>query len=386
MLDDDLYKFTMRQAIDVVAPRVNARTSFINRGGTKFPRSFAEELRREIADWPELRLTDAEADWMDEQRFFNPWFIESMMSYRYKPKEVDIQWHDGDIKIDFEGRWSSVTMWEVKMMYTVCELYFRNVDRDWTRDGEMERAKSKVLNLSGKDFTFADFGTRRRRDFTAQENFVRTAVGSPGFSGTSNCHLAMLNGCKAIGTKAHEFIQGMSAIHGLIRSNHHAMAAWQQVYQGDLGIALPDTYGMKAFYRDFNRFFAKLYDGIRHDSGDPFKFADEAVAHYKSLGIDPTTKSLIFSDDLTDEKGLLLAAYVRDRIKCAICIGTFFSNDFLRTDGTKSSPLKIVIKLLSINGIDVVKLGEGEGKAVGSPDAIAAARFTMQGVPIGCVA
>jgi nicotinate phosphoribosyltransferase len=199
------------------------------------------------------------------------------------------------------------------------------------------------------------------------------------FVGTSNVRLAMKYGVKPIGTKAHEWYQAHSQLAGLEHANRAALEAWINVYHSALGIALTDTYGTDAFLRDFSRELAMAYDGVRHDSGDPFKFVDKFVAHYEKLGIDPLSKTAVFSDSLNVEKAIKIHRYCQNKIKDSFGIGTFFTNDFPKS---AFKPLNIVIKLVRLNGKPVVKLSDDFGKSFGERDAVRVARYTHMGIPL----
>lgn len=383
MLDDDLYKFTMQQAACVIAPDEEAVYRYTNRGGTPVPETFARSLREEIDSWADLALQPDESAWLSSLPFIKPWYVKYLEGFRYDPAGVNIGWNDGQMSIDIRGPWHERILWEVKLMYTICELYFSTVDTNWNREGEIERAEEKAARLNaGVDF-WADFATRRRRDFEAQENFVKVASKYPkSFMGTSNCYLAMKYGLRPIGTMAHEWIQAMSALFSILHANRMALRNWHKVYDGSLGIALTDTFGTDCFFRDFDAFLAKLHDGVRHDSGDPFAFADRVIEHYKSLKIDPLSKTIVFSDGLDVDKAIEIAEYCSGRILTSFGIGTHFSNHFYRPDNSLSPALNIVIKLVRLNGMDVVKLSDVLTKAIGERDALRVVRYICQGIPL----
>jgi nicotinate phosphoribosyltransferase len=228
----------------------------------------------------------------------------------------------------------------------------------------------KAERLCDAGCVFADFGTRRRRSYETQQTLVKVmsdTCSNMKFVGTSNPHLAMFFHVKALGTCAHESIGAVAAMESLNHPNKVFMEKWQQTYKGDLGIMLPDTYGIASFLTDFSLEKAKLWDGVRHDSGDPKVFTDKIIEHYKKLGINPLSKTIIFSDGLDVDTAISLNEYCKDKIKCSFGIGTNFTNDFTKvSDPTiKSPPLNMVIKLTQIDGIPVVKLSDTPGKAIG---------------------
>jgi nicotinate phosphoribosyltransferase len=192
---------------------------------------------------------------------------------------------------------------------------------------------------------------------------------TPFMVGTSNVHIAMVTGIKPLGTHAHEWISGIAALKGYSYANKNMMDDWVKVYQGELGIALADTFGLDAFLKDFNTFYAKLFDGVRHDSGNPFEFAEKIVGHYKHLGIDPISKTIVFSDGLNVDLAIELKKHCNDiGINCSFGIGTHFTNDV----GIKA--LNIVIKMVTINNKHVVKLSEVPAKHTGDLETIALAK------------
>ena len=205
---------------------------------------------------------------------------------------------------------------------------------------------------------------------------VRVLSDNPGFLGTSNVHLAHAHDVQPVGTMAHEWIMAHSTLAGLRHANRFALKAWRKVYRGQLAIALTDTYTSEVFFRDFDFYYARVYDGVRQDSGPPLEFADQVVAHYKKLRIDPATKTIIFSDGLNAETAVRLKNHCGARIRCAFGIGTNLTNDFERSEA-----LNIVIKLVGIDGVPVVKLTDDPAKATGPPDAIRAAKRALFGVP-----
>jgi nicotinate phosphoribosyltransferase len=283
-------------------------------------------------------------------------------------------------------------------MSLISELYFSTIENEWEWDAAdyANRTHDKFGKLSSGSCRTAEFGTRRRACFESQNTVVAVGTGNfedqfgpyGYFTGTSNVYLAREHGTKPIGTVAHEWFQAVSALESLRHANRFAMDRWAEVYDGNLGIALTDTFGTDAFFRDFDLRRAKLWDGLRHDSGDGFDFAQKSVSHYIGLGIDPRSKTIVFSDSLDDELAVRLAHHCRREvndprtgnltpIQSAFGIGTFFTNDIPNV-----TPLNIVIKLISINGIDVVKLSDDRGKEIGEDEALAVAKYTFFNTPL----
>jgi len=379
ILDEDLYKFSQQLAICQLYPNAVATYTFINRGNTYFPPSFATELNNQIQTLAELKATPEEIEFLREKcYFFSPVYLDFLAGYRYNPDEVHVTQSDEHLSVKIEGPWFRAVLWEVKLLAIISELYFKlsqNIEMTESHIlspmEALERAQSKAEKLIEHGLVFADFGTRRRFSRQIHEaayngliqgtlNTDKTA----NVPGTSNVKLAMMSNTTPIGTIAHEFIQGVSALKGLRRANAYAMEDWINVYQGDLGIALTDTFGTKAFWEDFGTKYAKLFNGIRQDSGSAIDFGHQAIKHYEKLGIDPLSKTIVFSDGLDVGSAINIHAAFKDKIKMAFGIGTHFSNSV----GCK--PLNIVIKLTQMNGIPVVKLSDSPGKETGDPKAI----------------
>jgi nicotinate phosphoribosyltransferase len=193
--------------------------------------------------------------------------------------------------------------------------------------------------------------------------------GGTSFVGTSNVHFAMVNEVKPIGTHAHEWFMFHAAKYGFKMANELGLEDWVNVYRGDLGIALSDTYTTEVFFTQFDKKFAKLFDGVRHDSGSPIEFAQKTILHYERLGIDPRSKTIIFSDALNYDKVARIADYCRGRIGMSFGIGTNLTNDV----GLK--PMNIVIKMVEAfpeggEWTPVVKLSDERGKYTGEPKMI----------------
>ncbi len=395
ILDNDLYKFTMQMAVLELFPDAIAEYRFINRGTQRFSAEIAEKLGRIVNEYmPSLSLTSEEYEWLKKScPFFKPMYLEYLRNYRYDPAEVSIGLtEDKDLEIIIKGPWHSAILWEVVLMATVSELYFNpqlNADdmaceslfsAQQPVDSSLIEAYCEYISSIGrkldeKGCIFSEFGTRRRRGFEVHDNVVHVLHEFDCFAGTSNVYLAKKYGVRPIGTIGHEWIMGNSALVGLKNANYFAFDNWQKIYKGDLGIALVDTFGCAPFFKNFDRYLAKVYDGVRHDSGDPYTFADEIIAHYRKLGIEPLSKMLVFSDGLDADDAVDLAEYCMGRIKCSFGIGTSLTNNpvFFK----ESPPLNIVIKLHSIDNIPVVKLSDSREKATGDADAIRVANYVF---------
>ncbi|MDW7732754.1 MAG: nicotinate phosphoribosyltransferase [Methanolobus sp.] len=390
ILDNDLYKFTMQMAVLELFPDVVAEYRFTNRGTQRFNEGFVRKLRRIIdEDMPALALTDDEYLWLKAAcPYFKPMYVEYLRNYRFDPSEVTVGLtEDNDLDLRIRGPWHSSILWEIVLMAMISELYFDTVDPQW-KDKHMNEAvptgsslveeytsfmRDIGRELESSDCVFSEFGTRRRRSFELHDAVIGTLSGLKSFSGTSNVFLAKKYDLRAIGTIGHEWIMGSSALIGLRNANLFALENWADIYKGDLGIALSDTFGSAAFFNNFNLRLSKLYDGVRHDSGDPFIFADKVIEHYRKAGIDPMKKLVVFSDSLHARDAIKIKDYCEGRINCSFGIGTSLTNnpDFF----SENPPLNMVIKLHAVNDIPVVKLSDDEGKETGDRDAIRVANY-----------
>jgi nicotinate phosphoribosyltransferase len=372
ILDTDLYKLSMMHFVIQHYNESVVDYTFNNRDKSMiFTQEAVDEIQRNIHLMANLKLTDAEYDWMKDNLYFLPIvYRQYLAAYRFNPEQVKLSLSPiGHLDINIKGKWRDTILWEVPLMAIISEVYFKYMDTDWNMEGQGKLAFQKAKSLSDAGCVFADFGSRRRRNYQTQDIVVDIMRSFKGFAGTSNPHLAMKYGVKALGTCAHEAIGAVAALESLNHPNKIFMERWSEVYDGDLGTMLPDTYGLDSFLKDFSLGKAKLWDGVRHDSGHPFVFVDKIVAHYKKLRIDPTTKTIIFSDGLDVETAILLNQYCNGKIRCSFGIGTFFTSDFKKiSDPTiKSKAMNMVIKLTMIDGIPVVKLSDSPGKAIGDP-------------------
>lgn len=385
ILDNDLYKFTMQRAVTAYKEGVPVQYVFSNRRPEgKFTEAFVDRLTDEIDEMQNLQLTDDEAEWLEAQApFLGRTYIEYLRNYQYDPAEVSIDLNNGELELEINGTWERTILWEVPLMATISELYFLNCDKDWTYTGRQYGANHAAKADALGNVFWADFGTRRRRSYIHQNVVLEVSKTKPGFVGTSNVHLAHKHGVKPIGTMAHEWIMGISALEGLRYANRHALKIWSKIFGGNLGIALTDTFGTPAFFEDFCLELAKLYDGVRHDSGDPIAFGEKVIEHYQSLGIDPSTKTIVFSDGLDTETAVRIATHFSGRIRVSFGIGTHFTNDHAYED---SRALNMVIKLFMCNHIPVVKLSDIVTKQIGDKDALRVANWTFRGVELDAAA
>lgn len=378
--DDDLYKFTMCCAVIDNYPRTMVKYCFIDRDDTVYPPGFANELRRQIASLESVVITDEEVDFMRRRcRYIPDWFYNYLRGFRYDSRLVSVrQDEEGHLGISFEGNWSETILLEVKVLAIVSELYYimtgEAASLDYKRYYETSYRKAERLIEAG--CVFSDFGTRRRASFEAQDTAIRamkergdTLAGPGRFSGTSNVYFAMKYGLTPIGTMAHELICAIAGMYGPQMANYLAMKVWSQTYRGALGTFLYDTYGWQAFSLNFSEDYANMFKGLRVDSGENREQLDLIVAKYRSLGIDPRSKQVVFSNALNVNSAIELQRYAADKCQPSFGIGTHFTNDF---PGIK--PRNIVIKLIAVKITEswpfycqTCKLSEDRGKYTGDP-------------------
>ena len=383
LLDNDLYKFTMLQAMLHQFPQTHGVYRFRcrNNQDTDYPLgTIKEALEQQLDSLCQLRFLSDELEYLRSLRFMRSDFVDYLELFQLKRRFITVSTDSkGRLIVDIEGPMIQAMFFEVFVLAIVNELYFnalsdpsviaegqRRLDEkvallhDYAKSqANDQQADNKKQNIP--PFIVADFGTRRRFSKSWQAHVVATLhKAEPTIvSGTSNVLLAKNLEMTPIGTMAHEFMQAFQALDVRLRdSQKAALEAWVHEYRGDLGIALTDVVGMDAFLRDFDLYFAKLFDGLRHDSGDPYIWGDKAIAHYQKLKIDPKTKVLTFSDGLNLQKAWDLHQYFKDRIKTSFGIGTNLTNDMGLTQ------LNIVLKLVECNGQPVAKLSDSPGKTM----------------------
>ncbi|MDQ0477003.1 nicotinate phosphoribosyltransferase [Chryseobacterium sp. MDT2-18] len=374
ILDNDFYKITMQNAVIKLFPNEKVKYQFINRGNHNFPTGFAEELRKSVNAMAELKLSKDEKQFLKETcPYLDLPYLDFLAGYHYDPAEVQIVQTEDSLEVTVDGEWYRTILWEVPILSLISELHYEmnHMERN-SNEAVIQTTLEKADQLNILGVTFAEFGTRRRHSYKVHDLVVDSLVRnnrSGNFIGSSNVHFAMKYGIKPIGTHAHEWFMFHAAEYGFKMANALSLEHWVDVYRGDLGVALSDTYTTEVFFQQFDKKFAKLFDGVRHDSGDPIEFANKTIEHYRKNGINPLFKYIIFSDGLNLEKVEEITKACKGRIGISFGIGTNLTNDV----GLK--PMNIVMKLIaaqSINGdwIPTVKLSDEHGKYTGDPKMI----------------
>ena len=371
LLTQDLYKFSMGQAIYHQFSDYKTTWTFKCRNkDVHFTKEMLEEIKEQIEAYCELRFTEEELDYLGQIT----WLKESYVDFLrlWQPRFADFIIDDEaswGLRVEATGTWLNTAMYEVPVLAIINEVYFRMSGGYDDRMVSFERKlDEKIQWLAGGKYqigSFSEFGLRRRLSGEAQELAVdklrKADLGTSRFVGTSNVYLAKKFNLKPVGTMAHEWImctgQGNHK-HNPAYSNWYALDAWVKEYGVLNGTALTDTITTECFLKDFQLTFATLFSGVRHDSGDPFEWAEKMISHYKELGIDPKTKTLLFSDSLDFERADKIWKNLHDRINVAFRIGTYISND------TDVESLKIVMKFTDCNNMDVAKISDVSGKGM----------------------
>src|SRR5690606_12555760 len=374
ILDNDFYKFTMQFAASKLFPKAQARYQFINRGKHIFPDGFDKLLKDAINEMAGLKLTKAEKDFLRTRcPYIDPTYLDFLQGYRYDPEEVHVAQTDGELSVTIAGYWYRTILWEVPIMSLICELYYEVSGESRISNEEVCRVvEGKMEKYDKLNITIADFGTRRRHSYEVHDLVIRTLKNQPSktFIGTSNVHFAMKYETRPIGTHAHEWFMFHAAKYGYKMENLLGLEHWSDVYRGDLGIALSHTYTTEVFFKQFDKKLSKLFDGVRHDSGDPVTFAEMTMAHYQKQGIDPKSKTIIFSDGLDYDKVENIVRFCEGKIGYSFGIGTDFTND------VGLARMNIVLKMVEAKPEDgdwtaVIKLSDERGKHTGNADEIA---------------
>lgn len=369
LLDTDLYKFNMNQVMFHKHTDLIGEYHFKCRNkGVTWTEEMFDEINEQIDHLCTLTFKEDELNYLRSIRFIKDDYVEFLRLWRplrdYVKTELS---DDGELSIIVKGPLFSAMQFEIYLLEIVNEVYFRmRFGYEDLRDSAKERLNAKIEAFKSEkyNFNFAEFGCRRRLSRAWQDTVVRKLIETGHCVGTSNVYLAMKYNVKPIGTYAHEFVQmyqGISKI-PLAYTNYYAMKDWFNEYNGDNGIALTDTLTTDLFLLDFDYLQASTYTGLRHDSGDPYEWGEKVIQHYKDLGIDPKTKTLLFSDSLDFDKAEQIYQYFKDKCKVSFGIGTYCSND------TSALPLNIVIKLQYVNGKPVAKLSDVEGKTMCSDE------------------
>ena len=373
LLDNDLYKFTMMQEILHHQPETQASYAFKCRNLPERPLApLKNEIEAQLDHLCSLRFSEPELAYLGKLRFIKSDFVDFLRLFQLQRRFISITVpaeQPDSLEIRVAGPMLHCMLFEIYLLAIVNEIYFRQFPQAEALAIGRQRLQAKLDTLKtlssqplpANPFVFFDFGTRRRfsKSWHAEMVGILAKEATPYFRGTSNVLLAMQYGVTPIGTMAHEYFQAFQCFGSRLRDfQKNALEHWVREYRGDLGIALTDVVGTDAFLRDFDLYFCKLFDGLRHDSGDPFEWGEKVIAHYIKMNIDYGTKQLVFSDGLTMEKSIELYRHFACRTRTGFGIGTHLSNDCGQV------PLQIVMKLVSCNGQPVAKVSDSPGKGM----------------------
>mgnify|MGYP000006450288 FL=1 len=375
ILDTDLYKFTTSYAYIKLFPYAMGTFTFIDRDDTEYTEGFLEALRNEIYNLEMVKLTEEELEYMASHcRFLPRVYWEWLSSFRFDPEKIEVRLDEHQhLQMSVTDYLYKVTLYEVPLLAIVSEIRNQFLNRIPDKEVLIAKLADKVKLSNEHQMPFSEFGTRRRFSFDVHKLVVSYLKENARYcTGTSNCYLAMKYDMLPMGTHPHEWFMFHGAQFGYKHANYMALENWVNVYDGDLGTALSDTYTSDSFLSNFSRKQAKLFDGVRCDSGDEIEFINRLIERYKELGIDPTTKTIIFSNALDFEKALQIFEYCKGKIRCSFGIGTNLTND------TGFPPANIVMKLsrckINVNQEwrECVKLSDDMGKHVGSTTEVGA--------------
>lgn len=369
LLDTDLYKFTMMQCVLHQFPGAEVAYRFRCRNVGVELGPYADEIRDEIHHLCSLRFKDEELEYLAGLRFIKSDFVDFLSLFHLKEKYITVKADSevpNGIDITIEGPWLHTILFEIPVLAIVNEVYFRHQMPVADEKEGMKRLRAKIDLIRNEpdndNLKITDFGTRRRFSRAWQTTVTETLIrelGREKFAGTSNVDLARRYGLIPIGTMAHEYLQACQALGPRLRDSQvYGFEMWAKEYRGDLGIALSDVYGMDPFLKDFDMFFCKLFDGARHDSGDPFLWGEKMIEHYRRNKCDPRGKTLIFSDALTVPRIIELYRRFNHRIGVGFGIGTNLMNDL------GPEPLNIVVKMIRANGQPVAKISDTPEKGM----------------------
>lgn len=381
--DDDLYKFTMCCAVIDNYPRAEVRYIFRDRNNTSYPPGFCRELQEQLRSLEALKITDEEISFMKRACPYIPyWFYSYLKGFRYDASLVKARQDvDGHLSLHFQGGWATTILFEVKILAIISELYYMMTGQTANFDLEIfeKITREKARRLLTAGCVFSDFGTRRRASFNAQDHAIGVLVDEQASGnwngtlvGTSNVYFAMKYDILPIGTMAHEIICAIAGMYGPQMANYLAMKVWSNTFKGSLGTFLYDTYGWRIFSLNFSEDYANMFKGLRVDSGNNEEELDKITAKYRSLGIDPKTRQVVFSNAITTDEAVRVQAFAKGRCIPSFGIGTHFTNDFPGIE-----PLNIVIKLVAAKITeswpfynDTCKLSEDRDKNTGKPEVI----------------
>ena len=378
--DNDLYTFSCQYYVLMKYPRAEVKYSFIDRNNTCYPQNFAALLQEQVDLMPSVKITDEEIAFMTSHCPWLPlWYFNFLRGYTFNPKEVTIdQDAEGRLSITVQGKWFSTIMWEMPLLSIISELIhtLKGEMETYNLEAERNKVKAKTEKFLQAGIILGDMGTRRRFSFDHQEMVIKTMAEVynsqdwPGkFTGTSNVWLAMKYNLKALGTMSHQLISFEENVSGVFECNYNVMKKFSDVFDGDNGTYLYDCFGDEVFFKNLSKRMAMMYTGLRVDSGVEEEQTEKIIDKYKSLGIDPASKQVVYSNGLNIDRCIEIHKFCNGRVKDSYGVGTHLTCD---VDNVK--PSNIVIKLTKCRITetrewhDCIKLSCDKGKTLGNPD------------------
>lgn len=390
MLDTDLYTLTVMYFYMSKLPRAIGEYTFFDRNKMVFPTGFAEALEKECKEMESLHFTDDDIEFLKKHIYYMPpYFFDYLKSVKFDSSMLEISQNEkGELSVTATGPLYKAVIWEVPLLATISELYYKMSGIDTTSQAILDAVYTDAYNkgdtLIDSFITFSEFGTRRRASRDVQQTVLSALCDINDkyvistFSGTSNLEFAKQFNLKPIGTMSHQLISSIGALYGYNEANYLAMTWWQEIFDADLGIFLADTYTTDIFLKNFSKLHAKLLDGVRQDSGCPYEFTDKIVNRYKELNINSKTKSITYSDGLTVDGAISINKYAEKYVKPLFGIGTHFTNDIKDV-----KPCNIVMKLTRVRLTEktewknCIKLSDSIGKYMGNEDDVKHAKFIL---------
>ena len=378
--DNDLYTFSCQYYVLMKYPRAEVKYSFIDRNNTCYPQNFAALLQEQVDLMPSVKITEEEIAFMTSHCPWLPlWYFNFLRGYTFNPKEVSIEQDaEGRLSITVQGKWFSTIMWEMPLLSIISELIhtLKGEMETYNLEAERNKVKAKTEKFLQAGIILGDMGTRRRFSFDHQEMVIKTMADVynsqdwPGkFTGTSNVWLAMKYNLKALGTMSHQLISFEENVSGVFECNYNVMKKFSDVFDGDNGTYLYDCFGDEVFFKNLSKRMAMMYTGLRVDSGVEEEQTEKIIDKYKSLGIDPASKQVVYSNGLNIDRCIEIHEFCNGRVKDSYGVGTHLTCD---VDNVK--PSNIVIKLTKCRITetrewhDCIKLSCDKGKTLGNPD------------------
>lgn len=383
ILDTDLYKFSTSYAYMKMFPDAECTFTFVDRNKVKRSESFLKHYKMAMRDLGKIHMTYDEYQWCVEHIPYIPqYYWEWLTSFRYDINKMNIYLdEDSVLHVDVTDKCWKASLYEIPCLYMVTEIQNQLAEftgRELNMNNVLYKLANKIDFANVRNIKFSEFGTRRRYSYDVQDKVIEyIKEHSTTCVGTSNVHFAMKYDMIPCGTHPHEWFMFHASQFGYKNANYLALENWVNVYDGALGTALTDTFTSDVFFRNFSLKQAKLFDGIRQDSGDEYEFTDKAIKFYTSRRIDPTTKTIIFSNALDFPKTELIQEYCKGKIRCAFGIGTNLTND------TGYPAENIVMKMTrarmntSQPWYECIKISDDLGKHLGSSEEVEHAMYEL---------